>query len=144
MKEIPEAATLGVVSSLLPLPTKSVPPTPTRTASAPPSSTHSGLVTPPLAIPNQALHILVVEVCYITYDDYRLWLTTNQDNLINQKILAQQLRRQGCTVSVANHGLEALSYIKTTHLALNPEKDADNPAKPPQPLSLILLDLVRH
>ncbi|KAF2871564.1 hypothetical protein BDV95DRAFT_572293 [Massariosphaeria phaeospora] len=43
------------------------------------------------------LHVLVVE-----------------DNLVNQKVLAKQLRNLGCIVSVANHGIEALEFLKTT------------------------------
>lgn len=43
------------------------------------------------------LHVLVVE-----------------DNIINQRVMAQQLRRLGCTVHLANHGLEALDFLKTT------------------------------
>jgi CheY-like chemotaxis protein len=43
------------------------------------------------------MHVLVVE-----------------DNLINQKVLANQLRKLGCVVSVANHGGEALDFLKTT------------------------------
>lgn len=35
-----------------------------------------------------------------------------EDNLINQKVLAGQLRKIGCVVSVANHGREAIEYIK--------------------------------
>jgi PAS domain S-box-containing protein len=46
------------------------------------------------AIP-QKMHVLLVE-----------------DNLINQKVLSQQLRRGGCTVEVANHGLEALEILE--------------------------------
>lgn len=34
--------------------------------------------------------------------------------MINQRVLAKQLRQRGCTVHVANHGLEALDFIKTT------------------------------
>ena len=34
-----------------------------------------------------------------------------EDNLINQKVLASQLRKLGCTVYVANHGGEALEHI---------------------------------
>jgi len=41
------------------------------------------------------LHILVVE-----------------DNLVNQKVLANQLRKEGHTVHVANHGKEALDFIR--------------------------------
>ena len=35
-----------------------------------------------------------------------------EDNLINQKVLAAQLRKLGCVVSVANHGGEAIDLIK--------------------------------
>ncbi|CAI6342165.1 unnamed protein product [Periconia digitata] len=45
----------------------------------------------------RTLHVLVVE-----------------DNLVNQKVLAKQLRNLGCIVSVANHGVEALDFLKTT------------------------------
>ena len=45
----------------------------------------------------ETLHVLVVE-----------------DNLVNQKVLAKQLRHLGCVVSVANHGLEALEHLKRT------------------------------
>lgn len=37
-----------------------------------------------------------------------------EDNLINQKVLSKQLRRSGCTVHVANQGVEALDFIKTS------------------------------
>jgi CheY-like chemotaxis protein len=43
------------------------------------------------------LHVLVVE-----------------DNLVNQKVLAQQLRKLGCIVSVANHGVEAIDFLPKT------------------------------
>lgn len=43
----------------------------------------------------QTLHVLLVE-----------------DNLINQKVLSKQLRRGGCLVDVANHGLEALDLLE--------------------------------
>ncbi|KAF2627564.1 hypothetical protein BU25DRAFT_439973 [Macroventuria anomochaeta] len=43
----------------------------------------------------QALQVLLVE-----------------DNLINQKVLGKQLKRAGCVVSVANHGLEALHVLE--------------------------------
>ena len=59
------------------------------------------------------LHVLIVE-----------------DNLINQKVMSQQLRRAGCIVHVANHGLECLSFLEgTIYCSAN------------IPLSLILLDL---
>jgi signal transduction histidine kinase/CheY-like chemotaxis protein len=43
----------------------------------------------------QALQVLLVE-----------------DNLINQKVLGKQLKKAGCVVSVANHGLEALDVLE--------------------------------
>lgn len=43
----------------------------------------------------QQMHLLLVE-----------------DNLINQKVLSTQLRRVGCVVAVANHGLEALNMLE--------------------------------
>ncbi|CAK3992061.1 Transcription factor SKN7 [Lecanosticta acicola] len=61
----------------------------------------------------QELHVLIVE-----------------DNLINQKVLSQQLRRAGCTVYVANHGVECLEFLEKSHFCT-----AETP------LSLILLDL---
>jgi CheY-like chemotaxis protein len=35
-----------------------------------------------------------------------------EDNLINQKVLEKQLKKAGCVVSVANHGLEALETLE--------------------------------
>ncbi|KAK5710045.1 hypothetical protein LTR17_019207 [Elasticomyces elasticus] len=34
-----------------------------------------------------------------------------EDNLINQKVLARQLQKAKCTVTVANHGIEALEVL---------------------------------
>lgn len=45
----------------------------------------------------ETLHVLVVE-----------------DNLVNQKVLAKQLRNLGCIVSVANHGRESLDFLPKT------------------------------
>jgi CheY-like chemotaxis protein len=45
------------------------------------------------------MHVLVVE-----------------DNLVNQRVLAKQLRNLGCVVHVANHGREAIDFLeKTVH-----------------------------
>jgi signal transduction histidine kinase/PAS domain-containing protein len=44
---------------------------------------------------SRKLHVLLVE-----------------DNLVNQQVLSRQLRRAGCTVDVANHGLEALQVLE--------------------------------
>ena len=52
------------------------------------------------------------------------------DNLINQKVMAQQLRRAGCIVHVANHGQECLSFVEKSIFC-----------KATTELSVILLDL---
>lgn len=36
-----------------------------------------------------------------------------EDNIINQQVLGKQLRKAGCTVHVANHGLEALKILES-------------------------------
>lgn len=38
-----------------------------------------------------------------------------EDNLVNQKVLAAQMKRLGCTVHVANHGKEAIEFISQTN-----------------------------
>jgi CheY-like chemotaxis protein len=43
------------------------------------------------------LHVLIVE-----------------DNLVNQRVLAKQLRQLGMVVAVANHGGEAIEYLRNT------------------------------
>ena len=63
----------------------------------------------------EKLHVLVVE-----------------DNAINQRVMAQQLRRLGCTVSTADHGLDALTFLTTTSFYR---------ASANKPLSVILMDL---
>jgi CheY-like chemotaxis protein len=35
-----------------------------------------------------------------------------EDNIINQKVLSKQLKKAGCNVEVANHGLEALESLE--------------------------------
>ncbi|UPX17010.1 uncharacterized protein EKO05_0007387 [Ascochyta rabiei] len=56
-----------------------------------------GTSTPERAIFDSDLHILIVE-----------------DNLVNQRVLAKQLRNFGMHVAVANHGGEALEYLSST------------------------------
>ena len=62
------------------------------------------------------LHVLVVE-----------------DNLVNQRVLAKQLRNLGMKVSVANHGGEALEFLQTTRYYRRDDATA-------QDLSLVLMD----
>lgn len=82
---------------------------------------------------NAPMHVLVVE-----------------DNLINQKVMARQLRRVGFVVHIANHGLECLSFLQKTPF-WNQEMESPDlgiPVLPPDspsdvsviPLSVVLLD----
>ncbi|KAF2707813.1 hypothetical protein K504DRAFT_410476 [Pleomassaria siparia CBS 279.74] len=58
----------------------------------------------------KTLHVLIVE-----------------DNIVNQKVLAKQLKNLGCVVTVANHGGECLEFLtKTKHW----KRDASSPAEP--------------
>jgi signal transduction histidine kinase/DNA-binding NarL/FixJ family response regulator len=92
------------------------------------------IITPiPSSIPlgkevaNSDLHILVVE-----------------DNLVNQRVLAKQLRNLGMNVTVANHGGEALEHLRSTNYCIGDARrttdslDATN--TPANTLSLILMD----
>lgn len=76
--------------------------------------------------------------------------TTNTDNMINQKVMATQLRKQGLTVHVANHGLECLDFISQSSYSSEPTTPLERQETPPTPtptdfsrtpLSIILLDL---
>lgn len=69
----------------------------------------------PTDIPSKDLHVLIVE-----------------DNLVNQRVLAKQLRNTGMHVTVANHGGEAIEHLHTTNYCVS-----DGSGKP---LSLILMD----
>jgi CheY-like chemotaxis protein len=64
-----------------------------------------------------SLHVLVVE-----------------DNLVNQRVLAKQLRNLGMKVAVANHGGEALEHILTTTYCQKTDEASANE------LSLVLMD----
>lgn len=63
------------------------------------------------------LHVLVVE-----------------DNLINQKVLAVQLRKIGCTVHVANHGGEAIDQIQRSKFSRAHMSDGTD-------IDVVLMDL---
>jgi CheY-like chemotaxis protein len=57
-----------------------------------------------------------------------------EDNLVNQKILAAQITKLGCTTYVANHGGEALEILRSTRHFKGRELDGKD-------LSVILMDL---
>lgn len=65
-----------------------------------------------------------------------------EDNLINQKVMAQQLKKLGCVVHIANHGLEAIAFLQQTDFWASPPYDPSSPPPSPlQPLSCVLMDL---
>ncbi|OCK76899.1 hypothetical protein K432DRAFT_305344 [Lepidopterella palustris CBS 459.81] len=110
-----------------------LPPKKTSLPASPIDTSPTKIDTPPTE-PSTTLHILLVE-----------------DNLINQKVMAQYLRQMGATVHVANHGLEALVFLSKTTFFTKPQL-AEEIVKPecstmggdataPIPLSVILMDL---
>lgn len=60
------------------------------------------------------------------FDPRRTSILVVEDNLINQRVLANQLKKVGCTVHLANDGLEALAFLRTTHFAA-PANEPDSP-----------------
>ncbi|KAG8672588.1 hypothetical protein FPOAC2_05982 [Fusarium poae] len=66
-----------------------------------------------------------------TFDPRDLTVHIVEDNLINQKVLVNQLRKAGCTVSATNDGVEALEFLKKTHFC---KLDGSE-------LSVVLMDL---
>ncbi|KAF2817547.1 uncharacterized protein BDZ99DRAFT_405260 [Mytilinidion resinicola] len=57
-----------------------------------------------------------------------------EDNKINQKVLSKQLRKAGHSVSIANHGVEAIDIINESNYWRGHESDGVN-------LSVMLLDI---
>lgn len=78
----------------------------------------------------------------------KLNILLTEDNIINQRVIAAQLRRLGNIVHVANHGLEALHFLpKTTFAAgcppspsLPPSNAQEDGPAAPIPLDIMLLD----
>jgi PAS domain S-box-containing protein len=63
-----------------------------------------------------------------------------EDNLVNQTILRKQLQRLGCTVHVANHGVEALNFLHTTS-AWSSFTTTNNHTSTPAPrVDVVLMD----
>lgn len=66
-----------------------------------------------------------------------------EDNLINQKVIATQLRLAGCRVIVASNGLEGINFIQSSVFASDEAFAAQrtSPEDVKQPLSVVLMDL---
>lgn len=62
-----------------------------------------------------------------------LYVLIVEDNIVNQRVLAKQLRSVGVNVTVANHGGEALDHLRTTTYCVAGEAESSK-------LSLILMD----
>ncbi|KAK8199644.1 aerobic respiration control sensor protein-like protein arcB [Phyllosticta capitalensis] len=69
-------------------------------------------------VPPSPIHILLVE-----------------DNLINQRVLANQLRNKGWEVSVANHGAEALEFLRRTKYCAHRQTEASSASSPTSTIS---------
>lgn len=57
-----------------------------------------------------------------------------EDNIVNQKVLSRQLQSAGCTVFIANHGREALSFLEKSRFWKGLEMTGTE-------LSVVLMDL---
>jgi CheY-like chemotaxis protein len=71
-----------------------------------------------------------------------------EDNAVNQKVLRQQLSKQGYTVAVADNGLDCLSHLQNTKhwRASTSASSISSPSLPstsstPPTISLILMDI---
>lgn len=76
------------------------------------------------------------------FDPKKTTILVVEDNLINQRVLANQLKKAGCKVNLANDGLEALAFLKTTRFwrAKSPTASEGAP-EPGSDLDIILMDL---
>lgn len=80
--------------------------------------------------------LLAEKVMARKFDPKKTSILVVEDNLINQRVLANQLHKVGCTVHLANDGLEALAFLKKTHFSKNaPSKGGG------VPLDIVLMDL---
>lgn len=85
------------------------------------------------------------------FDPRKTSILVVEDNLINQRVLATQLKKAGCTVHLANDGLEALAFLRKTRFAAPARKpnsaatatpkDAEPTEKAALPLDIVLMDL---
>ncbi|ESZ92001.1 putative histidine kinase M2QJp [Sclerotinia borealis F-4128] len=75
-------------------------------------------------------------------DQEQLNVLVVEDNLLNQKVLVKSLRKEGFGVSVANHGGEALDFLKGTRFWVGDAgRNGGDERKSKKQLDLILMDL---
>jgi CheY-like chemotaxis protein len=89
--------------------------------------------TTPLAenLPPANVPVVPQKDVVLAFDPKDLDILVVEDNLVNQKILVQQLKKVGSSVNAANDGLEALAFLEETHYRKEGGKK----------LSVILMDL---
>jgi len=71
----------------------------------------------------------------------RIHILVVEDNLVNQKVVSKQLRKEGHVVSVANHGEEALDFIRKSKFWHTISTGEDGEGKKGVSLSVVLMDL---
>ncbi|KAF4334617.1 Hybrid signal transduction histidine kinase K [Fusarium beomiforme] len=96
------------------------------------SSTTTTKKTAQLLSPNPSARTRRQSLLNAVFTPSSLTIHIVEDNLINQKVLVNQLRKAGCTVSATNDGIEALEFLKKTHF-FKPDGGSE--------LSVILMDL---
>jgi signal transduction histidine kinase/CheY-like chemotaxis protein len=82
----------------------------------------------------------VVEQTHVAPVGRQLHILVVEDNLVNQKVVAKQLRKEGHIVSVANHGGEALEFIRRSMFWRAGDGGEDGVGER-ESLSVVLLDL---
>lgn len=65
-----------------------------------------------------------------------------EDNLVNQRVLARQLKMAKCTVHVANHGAEALELLPKFDCWQNSEHNGTRASNGDQKRDLLPLDVI--
>lgn len=105
---------------------------PQRTGSLASSPSDDSGAIQPVTTPLPAITTATPDAAHRSIDPRSLHILVVEDNLINQRVLRAALQKAGCTVHVANDGLEALSFLSTTEFTA-PTTGI--------PLSVILMDL---
>lgn len=89
---------------------------------------------------------LVATKAVRTFDPRETTILIVEDNLINQRVLSNQLKKAGCKVSLANDGVEALAFLRTTRFyraagGADETEDGGSGKAKGGPLDIILMDL---
>lgn len=77
----------------------------------------------------------------LSFDPYETTILIVEDNLINQRVLSNQLKKTGCRVNLANDGLEALAFLRTTRFCSSSSGGGVEGEGEGAPLDVVLMDL---